>query len=153
MQRGVFGRPNLENKMGKELSQTATGGIAFIDDASSAKGSVVMALSWDVARGATNTATVGILPAGARIVSIHVQVPIVSNAATTATVSVGLSGGSATAFTAAQDVKAAIGNFTQAATVAWVPSTTAQTITCTYTETGTASTAGTFSVAVNYCVN
>lgn len=139
--------------MGKQLTQTGTGGLSVVDDASSAKGSVVMALSWDVARGATNTAIVGILPAGARIVSIHVQVPVVSNAATTATVSVGLSGGSATAFSAAQDVKAAIGNFTQTATAAWAPSANAQTITCTYTETGTASTAGTASVAINYCVN
>jgi hypothetical protein len=48
--------------------------------------------------------------------------PVVSNAATTATVSVGLSGGSATQFSAAQDVKTAIGNFSQAATANWAPS-------------------------------
>jgi hypothetical protein len=139
--------------MGKNLVQTGTGGVAFIDDASSAKGAAVMCLSWDVARGATNTVTVGTLPANARIVSIHVQVPVVSNAGTTATVSVGLNGGSNTAFTAAQDVKSAVGNFSQAATANWAPSGSAQTITSTYTETGTASSSGTFSVAVNYVVN
>lgn len=139
--------------MAKELVQTGTGGIAFVDDASSAKGAVVMALGWDVARGATNTVAVGTLPANARITSIFVSVPVVSNAATTATVSVGLSGGSATYFTAAQDVKGAIGNFSQAATAGWAPSTTSQVVTCTYTETGTASTAGTFYVTVNYIVN
>lgn len=138
--------------MGKQLNQTAGGGIAIVDDASSAVGCVVMALSWDVARGATNTAIVGSLPANARVVSIFVQNTVVSNAATTATVSVGLSGGTATYFSAAQDVKTAIGNFSQAATVGWVPSANAQAITCTYTETGTASSAGSARVAVSYCV-
>lgn len=138
--------------MGKQLNQTAGGGIAIVDDASSAVGCVVMTLSWDVARGATNTAIVGSLPANARIISIFVQNTVVSNAATTATVSVGLSGGTATYFSAAQDVKTAIGNFSQAATVGWVPSANAQSITCTYTETGTASSAGSARVAVSYCV-
>lgn len=138
--------------MGKQLTQTATGGIALVDDASASVGCVVMNLSWDVARGATNTAIVGSLPANARIISIFVQNTVVSNAATTATVSVGLSGGSATYFSAAQDVKTAIGNFSQAATAGWVPAATAQAITCTYTETGTASTAGSARVAVSYCV-
>jgi hypothetical protein len=111
-----------------------------------------MALSWNVARGATNTATVGVLPANARIISIHVQNTVVSNAGTTATVSVGLSGGSNTYFSAAQDVKSSVGNFSQAATANWAPATTSQTVTCTYTETGTASTAGTATVAISYCV-
>jgi len=139
--------------MAYTLQQTPTGGIRLLDEASSAKGACVMALSWDVARGATNTVVVGTLPANARIISIHVQVPVVSNAATTATVSVGLSGGSATYFSGAQDVKTAVGNFSQAATAGWAPSATKQDITCTYTETGGASSAGTFSVAVSYCVN
>lgn len=138
--------------MSYEMKQTSGGGLAFVDDASSSVGSVVMSLFADVTRGATNTATIGTLPANARIVSIHIQVPVVSNAATTATVSVGLSGGSATYFSTAQDVKAAIGNFSQAATANWVVATTSQTVTVTYTETGTASTAGKFSVAINYVV-
>ena len=139
--------------MAFNLNQSPTGGIRFIDEASSAKGGVVMSLSWDVARGATNTVAVGTLPANARIMGIFVQVPVVSNAATTATVSVGLSGGSATYFSTAQDVKTAIGNFSQAATANWAVATTSQVVTCTYTETGTASSAGTISVAVLYCVN
>jgi hypothetical protein len=138
--------------MGKQLVQTGTGGMAFIDDASSSVGTMPMVLSWNVARGATNTVTVGALPANARIISIFVQVPVVSNAATTATVSVGLTGGTATYFSAAQDVKAAIGNFSQAATANWAVSASSQSISCTYTETGTASTAGTATVAVTYCV-
>jgi hypothetical protein len=139
--------------MAYTLQQTPTGGIRLLDEASSAKGACVMALSWDVARGATNTVVVGTLPANARIIAINVQVPVVSNAATTATVSVGLSGGSNTYFSGAQDVKAAIGNFSQAATANWAVSSLKQDITCTYTETGAASTAGTISVSVMYCVN
>jgi hypothetical protein len=138
--------------MGKNITQSGTGGIAVIDDDSSAVGSVVCALAWTVARGATNTVIVGSLPANARIIRIDVQVPVVSNAATTATVSVGLNGGSATYFSAAQDVKAAIGNFSQAATANWAISAAKQTVNCTYTETGAASSAGTFYVAVLYCV-
>ena len=138
--------------MGKQLGQTGSGGMAFIDDASSAVGSMPMVLSWNVARGATNTVTVGTIPANARIISIHVGNPIVSNAATTANISVGLAGGSNTYFSTAQDVKSAIGNFSQAATANWVPAATSQSISCTYTETGTASSAGTHYVHLTYCV-
>ena len=136
--------------MAYSLVQTATPGVALLEEQSSAIGAIVQALTWTVARGATNTVTVGTLPANARIVRIDITVPVVSNAATTATVSVGLTGGSATFFSAAQDVKAAIGNFSQAATANWATSASSQKISCTYTETGTASTAGTFYVAVYY---
>lgn len=125
-------------------------GVGFLEEQSSQIGAIVQALAWSVARGATNTALVGTLPPNARIVRIDVQNPVVSNAATTATVSVGLSGGSATYFSAAQDVKTSVGNFSQAATANWVPSASKQLVTCTYTETGTASTAGTHYVTVQY---
>lgn len=138
--------------MGKQWVQTATGGVAVVDDASSAVGSDVMTLTWNVNRAPTNTATVGVIPANARIMSIFVTNPIVSNAVTTANVSVGLSGGSATYFSTAQDVKTAIGNFSQAATANWVPSASSQTVSCTYTETGGASSAGTHMVSVLYAV-
>lgn len=139
--------------MSFDYQQSPSGGVRIIDGASGAKGGVVMSLSWDVARGATNTVLVGTLPANARIMRIDVQNPVVSNAATTATVSVGLSGGSATYFSAAQDVKTAVGNFSQTATAGWAVSTAAQNVTCTYTETGAASSAGTHTVAIYYCVN
>lgn len=138
--------------MGYNLRQTGGGGVGFVDEASSQTGLVIQSMFWDVNRAPTNTAVVGTLPANARIVAINVQVPVVSNAVTTATVSVGLSGGSATFFSTAQDVKAAIGNFSQAATANWVLSASSQVVTCTYTETGGASSAGKFSVSVNYVV-
>ena len=138
--------------MGYDLRQTQTGGLGFIDEASSQTGLVVLDMFWDVTRAPTNTVVVGTLPANARIVRIDVQVPIVSNAVTTATVSVGLSGGTATFFSTAQDVKGAIGNFSQAATANWVVSTSSQVVTCTYTETGGASTTGKFAVSLQYVV-
>ena len=139
--------------MGYELKQTDTGGVQFWEDVSGSKAAIVQSLNWAVARGATNTVTVGYLPANARIIGIFVQNAVVSNATSTATVSVGLSGGSATFFSAAQDVKSAIGNFSQAATANWAVSSSAQTLTCTYTETGGASTAGTSYVSVNFVQN
>jgi len=139
--------------MGYELKQTDTGGVQFWEDVSGSKAAIVQSLNWAVARGATNTVTVGYLPANARIIGIFVQNAVVSNATSTATVSVGLSGGSATFFSAAQDVKSAIGNFSQAATANWAVSSSSQTLTCTYTETGTASTAGTSYVSVNFVQN
>lgn len=138
--------------MGTELRQTDTGGLQTFDDASGGSAGIVRALAWTVNRAATNTAIVGTLPANARILRIDVQNPVVSNAATTATVSVGLSGGSATFFSAAQDVKTAVGNFSQAATANWVISSAPQIVNCTYTETGTASTTGNQYVAVQYVV-
>jgi uncharacterized protein YcnI len=138
--------------MGYDLRQTGTGGINFVDEASSATMSIVGALHWNVNRAPTNTTFVGTLPANAKIIDVIITVPVVSNAATTATVSVGLNGGSNTTFSAAQDVKAAIGNFRPTATAGWAVSTAKQDISCTYTETGAASTAGTITATVIYVV-
>lgn len=139
--------------MGMNMQQTATGGVSLVDDASSGRGAIVLALAAPVARGATNTVVLGTLPANAQIVGCNIITSVVSNAATTATVSVGLVGGSTTAFSAAQDVKTAIGNASQTATAGWAAATTARTLNVTYTETGAASTAGTVAVVVSYVVN
>lgn len=138
--------------MAYDLVQTNSPGpgVGFLEEQSSQIGALVMAMAWTVTRAPTNTVLVGTLPPNARIVRIDVQVPIVSNAVTTANVSVGLSGGTATFFSTAQDVKAAIGNFSQAATANWVVSATKQLVTCTYTETGGASSAGTIFVTMQY---
>jgi hypothetical protein len=138
--------------MAYDLVQTNSPGpgVAFVEEQSSGLGAIVQALTFTVNRGATNTQLVGTLPPNARILRIDVTVAVVSNAATTATVSMGVSGGSNTFFSAAQDVKAAIGNFSQTATANWAISTSKQLITCTYTETGAASNAGTFYVAMYY---
>lgn len=138
--------------MGLDIKQTQTGGIQLWDAASGGQNAIKQSLAFKVARGATNTVVVGTLPANAIITRIDVIVAVVSDAATTANVSVGLSGGSATFFTAAQDVKAAIGTFSQAATANWVQ-TAKQIVTCTYTETGAGSANGVFFVSVDFVVN
>ena len=141
--------------MGMELKQTPTGGVQLWDDKSGGQGAVMQVIGGTVNRGATNTQALSgwVLPANAQICDIVFTVSIVSNAATTATVSVGLSGGSATAFTAAQDIKTAIGTFRATATAGWAPSASSQALSVTYTETGTASTAGTCTFSVYYIVN
>ena len=138
--------------MGMQLVQTPTGGVALRDELSSGMGLIVQSIGFNVARAPTNTVVVGTLPSNAVIIGIFVKVPVVSNAVTTATVSIGLDGGSATLFTAAQDVKTAIGNFVQTATANWVPATAKQVVNCTYTETGGASTLGSITVDVLYRV-
>lgn len=96
------------------------------------------------------------LPAGARIVGIEVEVPVVSNAATTANVAVGVKGGSGTQYSTALDVKTAAGIVrptTQAQVANWSIGSAAVTVTGTYAETGTASTAGgPFTVRISYAV-
>jgi hypothetical protein len=134
------------------LVQSGTGGVAFKDEPSSGVMSVVGALHWNVNRAPTNVAIVGTLPANAKLLAIYVHVPVVSNAATTANVSIGLNGGSATFFTAAQDVKTSIGNNVQTITANWAVSTAQQVVNCTYTETGAASTAGTITATMLYVV-
>lgn len=136
-----------------DIKQTGTGGVVLHDHGSGGDGAISMCIGGAVARGATNTVVVGTLPANAQIIEIDIMAAVVSNAGTTANVSVGLSGGSNTYFTAAQDVKTAIGNFSQAATAHWVPSGGSQVVTVTYTETGTASTAGNAYYAIRYIVN
>lgn len=107
-----------------------------------------------VARTDTSPKALFTLPAGAQIVNISVDVPVVSNAATTATVSVGVSGGSNSQFSTGVDVKSAAGKVrptTQAQVANWGPLAADTVITGTYAETGTASTAGgPFAVVVEY---
>lgn len=140
--------------MGMDLKQTGTGGVGLWDGASGGQNQIVQSLSVAVSRGATNTKLVGVLPANANIVGMWVLVPVLSDAATTANVSIGKSGGSNTFFTAAQDVKAATGTFAQAMGTAanWIAATTSTSVSVTYTETGTASTVGTFNVHILFVV-
>lgn len=138
---------------GMQLAQTGAGGVAYVDSSSSSVGAVALVLHFVVARGPTNTVQVGTLPANARITAVDVIAPVVSNATTTATVSFGINGGSNTSLSAAQDVKTAIGKFGQTVTAAWAILPASQVVTCTYTETGTASTAGTIYGSITYCVN
>lgn len=107
-------------------------------------GQVQKVLTNTVARTDTAAKTLGVLPAGAVIIGITVYGTAVSNAATTATLSLGKSGGTGTEFLNALDVKGATGAGQQTPTGGVLGSvgTSAVTVTGTYAETGTASTSG-----------
>ena len=141
--------------MGVELKQTPTGGVQMWDDNSGGQGAVMQVIGGIVNRAPTNTQALSgwVLPANAQICDIVFACSVVCNASSTANVSVGLSGGSNTYFTAAQDVKSAIGTFRATATANWTPSSSKQNLSVTYTETGTASSTGNVTFAVYYIVN
>jgi hypothetical protein len=99
-----------------------------------------------IARTDTSAKVLGVLPKDAQITRVSVWGAAVSNAATTATVSVGKSGGTGAEYLSAFDVKGATGagQQTPAAALLMAPTAAASdtTVTGTYAETGTASTAG-----------
>jgi hypothetical protein len=135
-----------------DIVQTATGGMAIKDDVSGAANPVVMCLSGTIARTDTSAKTLGTLPQNAVIVATQVHVPTVSNAATTATVSVGKSGGTGVEYVNTVDVKSAAGVIALGTkgTLGSVGAS-AVTVTGVYAETGTASTSGgPFNVSILY---
>ncbi len=100
-----------------------------------------------IARTDTAAKTLFTLPAGAIPIALTLSSPAVSNAGTTATVSVGKSGGSGTEFLNAQDVKGSPGSGHQhpagpAASLFGTPLAAATPVTGIYAETGGASSSG-----------
>ena len=112
-----------------------------------------------VARTDTAAKTLFTLPVGAVLLGMSVSSPAVSNAATTATLSVGQSGGTGAEYLSAYDVKGATGAGQQrpvgptASLIGAAALTTAVTVTGTYAETGTASSAGgPWTVVMEYAI-
>ena len=110
-----------------------------------------------VARTDTSAKTLFTLPVGAIIVGLDVIGAAVSNAGTTATLSVGKSGGTGIEYLNAYDVKGATGSGQQSPTAALlmapVKATADTVVTGTYAETGTASTTGgPWAVVLQYAV-
>lgn len=138
-----------------DIVQTPTGGFALKDDISGAANPVVMSLTNTIARTDTAAKTLGLLPQNAQIVAIHVFVGTSSNAGTTATISVGKSGGTGVEYVNTVDVKGGQGVIalgTKGGGYGTVGSSSV-TVTGIYAETGTASNAGgPFNVAINYIV-
>lgn len=135
-----------------DLVQTATGGAGLKDDVSGALNPIAMVLQGTIARTDTAAKTLGTLPQNAIITAIHVHVPTVSNAGTTAVVSVGKSGGTGTEYVNTVDVKGAAGVIALGTkgTLGSV-GLAAVTVTGIYAETGTASSSGgPFNVFVHY---
>lgn len=99
-----------------------------------------------ITRTMTSATTLFTLPQDAQIISLEIIGAAVSNAGTTATVAVGIVGGNGHDYLNAFDVKGATGAGQQTPTAATLPTaiplTADTTVTATYAETGTASTAG-----------
>lgn len=108
-------------------------------------GQVQKVLNASVARTDTSAKTLGLLPAGATVIGVTIYAAAASNAGTTATLSLGFSGGTGTEIMNAQDVKTAAsgqGQVTPNKGTLGVLSSSQKTVTGIYAETGTASNAG-----------
>ena len=104
------------------------------------------ALVAPITRAMATATNLGVLPLDAVVISMQLIGAVVSNAGTTATVSVGIVGGNGHDYLNAFDVKGATGAGQQTPTAATLPTATPltadTTVTATYAETGTASTSG-----------
>ncbi|MGN6812552.1 MAG: hypothetical protein ACTHMP_16940 [Thermomicrobiales bacterium] len=109
-----------------------------------------------VTRTMTTATTLFTLPADAQLIGLTINGAAVSNAGTTATLSIGKVGGNGHDYLNGFDVNGATGSGQQVPSAATLPSAalTADTgITATYAETGTASTSGgPWQVVVEYVV-
>lgn len=143
--------------MGMNLRQNADGSAVMEDDSSTGKQATVLRLDSGnkvfsnavntVARTDTAAKTLFTLPANAVPIGLTIIGPAVSNAGTTATLSVGKSGGTNAEYLSALDVKGATGSGQQtpagvAGGLGSSVGTAALGITGIYAETGTASTSG-----------
>jgi hypothetical protein len=107
-------------------------------------GQVQKVIVGSVARTDTSAKTLGALPAGAIITDVTVYSATASNAGTTATLSLGKSGGTGTEYLNGLDVKGATGSGKQGPVAAVLGAIGSSPVTLTgiYAETGAASTAG-----------
>lgn len=115
-------------------------------------GGVLSAVTNTIAFSNSSAVTIGTIPANAQIVDINIDVTTAFNAGTNDLISVGKSG-SAAAFVADTDVSSA-GRASVATTgvySAWADTgSTEVAVTATYTQTGTAATAGAARVTIVY---
>ena len=113
---------------------------------------VLSAITTTIAYTDSSAVTVGTLPANAQIVDVYVDVTTAFNAATTNTVTVGKSG-SAAAFVASTSVGSAgrASVATTGAYSAWADTGSSEVaVTVTYSQTGTAASAGAARVTIVY---
>lgn len=143
--------------MAKFETNRLTAGVAGVGDVlltSANAGHVQKAQSNTLARTDTSAKNLFTLPPGAVIISLSVLGAAVSNAGTTATISVGKSGGAGTEYLSGFDVKGSTGLGQQTPTGATLTAAavaTAQIVTGIYAETGGASTlGGPWTVVIEY---
>lgn len=115
-------------------------------------GGVLSAVTSTIAYSDSSAVTIGTIPANAQIVDINIDVTTAFNAATTNTITVGKSG-SAAAFVASTSIGSA-GRASVATTgvySAWADVGSSEVpVTATYSQTGTAATAGAARVTIVY---
>lgn len=115
-------------------------------------GGVLSAVTNTIAYSDSSAVTIGTIPANAQIIDINIDVTTAFNAGTNDLISVGKSG-SAAAFVANTDVSSAgrASVATTGAYSAWADTgSTEVAVTATYTQTGTAATAGAARVTIVY---
>lgn len=138
------------------MANRVTRGKALVGDVIPSSGKYVHTQNATVARTDTAAKNLFTLPANATIVAIRVYGATGSDAGTTATLSVGKSGGTGAEYVNAANIKGTNGVGVvsiAAATVLGGIGTSAVTVTGTYAETGTASTTGgAWTVFVDYTV-
>jgi hypothetical protein len=154
--------------MAIDIKQRADGGASIVADTGAGKGGTIASLDPanyvfgtgvnTLARTDTSAKTLFTLPPNAVPITLTIFGSAVSNAGTSATISVGKAGGTGSEFLSAFDVKGSTGagqqNPTAAANLNASIGTTALAITGTYAETGTASTSGgPWTVIMDYYVS
>lgn len=111
---------------------------------------------FNATRAMTTATTAFVLPQDAQIIGLSINGQAVSNAGTTATLSVGKVGGNGHDYLNAMDVKGSTGSGQQVPSAATLPGgalSADTTVTVTYAETGTASTSGgPWQVCIEYVV-
>lgn len=138
------------------MANRLTKGRALFGAIRSARGGMgSFFLTNTIARTDTSAKVLGVLPKDAQIVGLTIWGAAVSNAGTTATLKLGQAGGTGAEYLASFDVKGATGSGQQAPSAALLMAPTAAasdiTVTGTYAETGTASTAGgPWSIMIEY---
>lgn len=125
------------------MPNQVTRGTALVGDIQLRSGGKVQkAIIGTIARTDTSAKTIGILPKGATLLGLSYQVPVASDAAGTATISLGYSGGTGVELINAASVKT-LGQFATASpALSGTPLAAAQTVVGLYAETSTASTTG-----------
>lgn len=127
-------------------NQLSHGTVEFADFAQFANNKAVRSVTGSITRANTTATPIGDpIPAGSTLIALTVFGAAVSNAGTTATLSVGKSGGTGTEYLNAFDVKGSTGSGQQtptAATNLGGSGANPVQVTCTYAETGTASGSG-----------
>lgn len=140
----------------QNLNLTSGGGLQITDPSAGSSAAIPAVLRGSLARTDTSAKALGVIPANSIITAIRIYAAAASNAGTTATLSLGKSGGTGTEYLNGHDVKTTAtgaGQVNPNGGVLGSIGTANITLTGIYAETGSASNAGgPWSVYVEYIV-